>query len=62
MRLSVSGYQTDKPLLFGIYAGHTGAYPQLVDLVKVLEAAPGKPTVLETEIYCELAATTIWLP
>lgn len=51
LRLSVYAYQTDKPLVFGIYAGHTGAYPQLIDLVKVLEAAPGQPTVLETEIY-----------
>ncbi|MSU40845.1 MAG: DUF1592 domain-containing protein [Pedosphaera sp.] len=51
LRLSVYGYQTDKPLLFGIYAGHTGAYPQLIDLVGVLEAAPGKPTVLETQVY-----------
>lgn len=51
LRLSVYAYQTDKPLPFGIYAGHTGAYPQIVDLVKVLEAQPGKPTILETEVY-----------
>jgi mono/diheme cytochrome c family protein len=51
IRLSVFGYQTDRPLPFGIYAGHIGAYPQLVDLVAVLDAPPGKPTVLETEIY-----------
>lgn len=51
LRLSVYAYQTDKPLAFGIYAGHTGAYPQLIELVKVLEAQPGKPTILETEIY-----------
>lgn len=51
LRLSVYGYQTDKPLPFGIYAGHTGAYPQMIELVKVLEAQPGKPTILETEIY-----------
>lgn len=51
LKLSVYAYQTDKPLPFGIYAGHTGAYPQLVELIKVLEAPPGKPTVLETEIY-----------
>ena len=51
LRLSVYAYQTDKPLLFGIYAGHTVAYPQLIDLVKILEAPPGKPTVLETEVY-----------
>jgi hypothetical protein len=51
LRISVYAYQSDEPLAFGIYAGHTGAYPQLVDLVKVLEAPPGKPTVIETEIY-----------
>ncbi len=32
-------YQTDKPLSFGIYAGHTSAYPQIIGtLCKVLEA------------------------
>ena len=51
LRLSVYAYQTDKPLPFGIFAGHTGAYPQIIELVAVLEAPPGKPTVLETEIY-----------
>jgi hypothetical protein len=51
LRISVYAYQTDKPLAFGIYAGHIWAYPQLVDLVKVLEAPPGKPTIIETEIY-----------
>ncbi len=51
LRLSVYGYQTDKPLPFGIYAGHTGAYPQIVQLLDVLDAPPGKPAVLETEIY-----------
>jgi mono/diheme cytochrome c family protein len=55
IRLSVFGYQTDKPLPFGIYAGHVGAYPQMVELVAVLDAPPGKPAVLETEIY--LAST-----
>ena len=55
MRLSVYGYQTDKPMPFGIYAGHTGAYPQIIELVAVLEAPPGKPTVLETEIYLRTA-------
>ena len=55
LRLSVYGYQTDQPLVFGIYAGHTIAYPQLLDLVKVLEAPPGKPAVLETEIYLRTA-------
>ena len=51
VRFSVYGYQTDKPMTFGIYAGHTDAYPQLVDLVGVLEAPPGKAAVVETEIY-----------
>ncbi|MEI6258246.1 MAG: DUF1587 domain-containing protein, partial [Planctomycetota bacterium] len=51
IRLSVYGYQTDKPLPFGIYAGHTGSYPQLIELLAVLDAPPGKPAVLETEIY-----------
>ncbi len=51
LRLSVYAYQTDKPLAFGIWAGHTAAYPQLIELVKVLEAPPGKPAILETEIY-----------
>ena len=51
IRLSVFGYQTDKPLPFGIYAGHVGAYPQLIELAAVLDAPPGKPAVLETEIY-----------
>jgi len=51
IRLSVYGYQTDKPLPFGIYAGHTGAYPQILQLLDVLDAPPGKPAVLETEIY-----------
>jgi len=51
LKLSVYAYQTDKPIPFGIYAGHTGAYPQIIDLVKVLEAPPGKPAIVETEIY-----------
>ncbi len=51
LRISVYAYQTDKPMVFGIYAGHTGAYPQMIDLVKVLEAPPGKPSIIETEVY-----------
>jgi mono/diheme cytochrome c family protein len=51
LRMNVYGYQTDKPMAFGIYAGHTAAYPQIIDLLKVLEAPPGKPTVIETEVY-----------
>lgn len=51
LRIFAYGYQTDKPMLVGIYAGHTVAYPQLIDLVKVIEVPPGKPAVIETEVY-----------
>ncbi len=51
LRISVYGYQTDKPMPFGVYVGHTSAYPQILDLVKILEAPPGKAAVIETEIY-----------
>lgn len=51
VRFSLYAYQSDKPLTCGIYAGHTDAYPQLVDLVGIVEAPPGKPAVVETEIY-----------
>ncbi len=51
LKISVYGYQTDKPLAFGIYAGHVWAYPQIIELLKVLEAPPGKPAVLETDVY-----------
>lgn len=51
VRFSIYAYQSDKPLTCGIYAGHTLAYPQIVDLVGIVEAPPGKPTVVETEIY-----------
>jgi mono/diheme cytochrome c family protein len=51
VRLSVFGYQTDKPLPFGIYGGHVSAYPQLIELLAVLDAPPGEPSVLETVIY-----------
>jgi mono/diheme cytochrome c family protein len=51
LRLSVYGYQTDKPLPFGIYVGLTGGNPQILELGKVLEAPPGKPAVLEAEVY-----------
>ena len=51
IRLSVSGYQTDKPLPFGIYVGHIASYPQIIELAAVLDAPLGKPAVLETEIY-----------
>ena len=58
VRFSVYGYQTDKPMPFGIYAGHTDAYPQLIDLLKVLEAPPGKPAAIETEVYLARATST----
>ncbi|MCE9606611.1 MAG: DUF1592 domain-containing protein [Planctomycetia bacterium] len=51
LRIAVYGYQTDKPMAFGVYAGHTGAYPQIIDLLTILEAPPGKPAVIETEVY-----------
>lgn len=51
VRFSLYAYQSDKPLTCGIYAGNTDAYPQLVDLVGIVEAPPGKPAVVETEIY-----------
>lgn len=51
LKLSVYAYQTDRPLTFGIYAGHTIAYPQALELVKVLEAPPGKPAVIEADVY-----------
>ncbi|HEV7401526.1 MAG TPA: DUF1592 domain-containing protein [Chthoniobacteraceae bacterium] len=51
LRMSVYGYQTDQPLPFGVYAGHTGAYPQLIELRGVFEAPPGAPAVVEGEVY-----------
>jgi mono/diheme cytochrome c family protein len=51
VRMSVYGYQTDKPLPFGIYAGITKSYPQIIELRGVLEAPPGKAAVVEAEVY-----------
>lgn len=51
MRISAYAYQTDKPLVVGIYAGHTSAYPQIVELVGIIEVPPGKPSVIGTEVY-----------
>ncbi len=51
LRISAYGYQTDKPLPVGIYVGHVMAYPQLLDLIKIIEIPPGKPSVVETEVY-----------
>ena len=51
IRMHVYAYQTDKPLPFALYAGHTSAYPQVVRMVDVQEAPPGKPAIIETEVY-----------
>jgi len=51
LRAHIYSYQTDKPLTVGIYTGHTSAYPQQIDLVQIIEAPPGKPTIVETEVY-----------
>jgi len=51
LRVHLYAYQTDKPMTVGIYTGHTSAYPQQIDLVQIIEAPPGKPTVVETEVY-----------
>ena len=51
IRMHVYAYQTDKPLPFALYAGHTSAYPQIVRMVDVQEAPPGKPTIIETEVF-----------
>lgn len=53
IRLHVYGYQTDKPLPFGLYIIKAGGLTQELELVRVLEAPPGQPTVLETEIYLQ---------
>lgn len=51
LRAHVYAYQTDKPLAVGIYTGHTGSYPQQIDLAQIIEAPAGKPAVVETEVY-----------
>ncbi|OAI47707.1 hypothetical protein AYO44_09090 [Planctomycetaceae bacterium SCGC AG-212-F19] len=51
LRISAYGYQTDKPLPVGIYVGHVYAYPQILNLIKVIEIPPAKPSVIETEVY-----------
>jgi hypothetical protein len=55
LRIHAYGYQTEKPLPVGIYTGHTGAYPQLIQLVKVIEVPPGGPGVVETDVYLRSA-------
>jgi mono/diheme cytochrome c family protein len=51
LKIHAYGYQTDKPLPVGIYTGHTSAYPQLIQLVKVIEVPPGSPSVVEADVY-----------
>ncbi|MBL8798553.1 MAG: DUF1592 domain-containing protein, partial [Planctomycetia bacterium] len=51
LRISAYGYQTDKPLPVGIYVGHVWAYPQILNLVKIIEIPPGKPAVVEADVY-----------
>jgi hypothetical protein len=50
LKMHVYGYQTDKPLPFAVFAG-PGGYPQVLEIVKVLEAPPGKPSVVEADVY-----------
>jgi hypothetical protein len=50
LRMHVYGYQTDKPLPFAVYAG-PGGFPQVLEIVKVLEAPPGEPSVVEADVY-----------
>lgn len=51
LRVHVYAYQSDKPLAFGIYTGKTHSYPQEIELAALLEAPPGKPAIVETELY-----------
>lgn len=51
LKAHIYAYQSDKPLTVGIYAGHTAAYPQLTKLVGIIEAPPGEPALVETEVF-----------
>ncbi|WP_394943382.1 DUF1592 domain-containing protein [uncultured Ilumatobacter sp.] len=51
LRMHVYGYQTDKPLPVGIYGGHVAAYPQIIELLNVVDVPPGKPAIVETDVY-----------
>lgn len=62
VRMSVFGYQTNKPLPFGLYVGKTWTFPQEIDLVEIFEAPPGKPTVIETELYLREGANMRVIP
>jgi hypothetical protein len=55
LKIHAYGYQTDKPLPVGIYTGHTSAYPQLIQLLKVIEVPPGSPSVIEADVYLRSA-------
>jgi len=54
LRMHIYGYQTDKPLPVGIYGGHVWAYPQQLELLKIVDAPPGKPAIVEADVYLRL--------
>jgi len=54
LRMHIYGYQTDKPLPVGIYVGHVWAYPQELELLKVVDAPPGKPAIVEADVYLRM--------
>ncbi|MEX1223692.1 MAG: DUF1592 domain-containing protein, partial [Pirellulales bacterium] len=62
LRMHVYAYQSDEPLLFGVYAGKTLSYPQEIELLDVLEAPAGKPAVVETELYLKERAGIRLIP
>ena len=51
LRICAYGYQTEKPTPVGIYVGHTGAYPQIIELVKVVEIPVGRPARDRADVY-----------
>jgi len=51
LKISAYAYQTDKPLVVGIYAGHVSAYPQILELAGIIEVPSGKPALIATEVY-----------
>jgi hypothetical protein len=51
IRMHMYAYQTNEPLPVGIYGGHVWAYPQILKLLKVVDAPPGKPAIVETDVY-----------
>ena len=50
LKMHVYGYQTDKPLPFAVYAG-PGGFPQVLEIVKVVAAPPGRPAIVEADVY-----------